>query len=216
MKSQTRKYATLVALVLTAWFALSLAASAAQVFHSTAFHQPLPLGLAVLTPLALFSLWFAVSPGFRRFLFSLNPRTLSLLHTWRVGGLTFVVLYVFHILPGVFALPAGWGDFAIGLTAPLVALNLATPDHRRSFMVWQLLGILDLVVAVTVGVLASAPVGVLARGLTTEAMTVLPLSMIPTFAVPLLIILHVICIAQAARWRQPSQLEAGRAQLSVA
>lgn len=34
-------------------------------------------------------------------------------------------------------------------------------------------------------------------------MTVLPLSLIPTFAVPLLLILHVIAMAQAARW-QPS------------
>jgi hypothetical protein len=31
-------------------------------------------------------------------------------------------------------------------------------------------------------------------------MTVLPLSLIPTFAVPLLMIFHIICIAQARRW----------------
>jgi hypothetical protein len=34
-------------------------------------------------------------------------------------------------------------------------------------------------------------------------MTVLPLSLIPTFAVPLLFILHFICIAQALRWPTP-------------
>ena len=33
-------------------------------------------------------------------------------------------------------------------------------------------------------------------------MTALPLSLIPTFAVPLFFILHVICIAQATRWRE--------------
>jgi hypothetical protein len=31
-------------------------------------------------------------------------------------------------------------------------------------------------------------------------MTVLPMSYIPTFAVPLFLILHIICIAQARRW----------------
>lgn len=31
-------------------------------------------------------------------------------------------------------------------------------------------------------------------------MTVLPLSLISTFGVPLMIILHVICIAQARQW----------------
>jgi hypothetical protein len=38
------------------------------------------------------------------------------------------------------------------------------------------------------------------HGIANSAMTVLPLSLIPTFAVPLLLTLHVICIAQARRW----------------
>jgi hypothetical protein len=33
-------------------------------------------------------------------------------------------------------------------------------------------------------------------------MTVLPLSLIPTFAVPLLLMLHIICIAQARQWKE--------------
>jgi hypothetical protein len=33
-----------------------------------------------------------------------------------------------------------------------------------------------------------------------NAMTVLPMSLIPTFAVPLLLILHLIAIAQARQW----------------
>lgn len=32
------------------------------------------------------------------------------------------------------------------------------------------------------------------------AMTVLPMSYIPTFAVPLFLILHIICIVQARHW----------------
>ena len=36
------------------------------------------------------------------------------------------------------------------------------------------------------------------------AMTVLPLSLIPTFLVPLFFILHLICIAQARAWRVAS------------
>jgi hypothetical protein len=37
-------------------------------------------------------------------------------------------------------------------------------------------------------------------------MRVLPLNLIPTFVVPLLLILHLICIAQARRW--PAQRHA--------
>jgi hypothetical protein len=63
---------------------------------------------------------------------------------------------------------------------------------------WQLLGMLDLVTAVTLGLLSSPPpVGILGHGITTEAMNMLPLSDIPTFAVPLLLTLHIISIAQA-------------------
>jgi hypothetical protein len=47
------------------------------------------------------------------------------------------------------------------------------------------------------GVLSSFPRnGILAHGITTRIMGQLPMSLIPTFAVPLLFILHIICIAQ--------------------
>ena len=54
-----------------------------------------------------------------------------------------------NLLPAVFALPAGYGDIFIGATAGLVAWKLAAPHHRASFIVWQLLGMLDLVTAVS-------------------------------------------------------------------
>jgi hypothetical protein len=40
------------------------------------------------------------------------------------------------------------------------------------------------------------------HGIATSAMTVLPMSLIPTFAVPLFMILHFICIAQARQWQE--------------
>lgn len=94
-------------------------------------------------------------------------------------------------------LARGWGDIAIGATASFVALKRASPDHRKIFVLWQVLGIADLVTAVTLGKLARV---IDPHGIPTNAMTVLPLSLIPTFAVPLLLILHVICIVQAIRW----------------
>lgn len=111
----------------------------------------------------------------------------------------FLVLYSAGLLPGLFALPAGWGDITIGATAPLAALQLANFKHRRGFLLWQLLGIFDLVVAVTLG----ATVRLIdPNAVSTGVMSVLPMSLIPTFAVPLLIVLHVICIAQARRWKE--------------
>jgi hypothetical protein len=130
---------------------------------------------------------------------SLNPRTLTFVQSWRIVGFTFLVLYASGILPGYFALPAGWGDIAIGATAPLVATRLVSFGRRGSFILWQIAGIFDLVMAIALGALNSI-LGT--HGVTTAVMAGLPLSLIPTFAVPLLIMLHVICIAQARHWKK--------------
>ncbi len=151
-----------------------------------------------MIPLVVFLLWFATSAGFRQFALSLNPGILTFVQSWRIVGFTFLVLYAAGLLPGVFALPAGWGDIAIGATAPLAALKLANFSRRRSFIFWQTLGIFDLVMAVTLGTTARL---LSPHEVATALMTVLPLSLIPTFAVPLLIVLHIICIAQARQWK---------------
>ena len=191
-------YGKLLGGIVAAWFAFSLVASEFHLFRTTSAQPPIALGLGALVPVALFLFWFATSETFRSFAMSLNPRVLTLVQTWRVGGFTFLVLYAYHLLPGLFALPAGLGDMAIGVTAPLIALRPADPEHRGSFIRWQILGMIDLVTAVTLGATASL---LQPQGVPTSPMTVLPLSMIPTFGVPLFLILHIISIAQAWQWK---------------
>jgi hypothetical protein len=207
-------YAKLTAGLLAAWFLFSLTASAGHFFQSPPDRTPLPLLLTALTPILLFLAWYATSRGFRQFALSLDVQILTLIQTWRIGGFTFVVLYTFSILPGIFALPAGWGDIAIGATAPFVALKLAQPAHRKGFLLWQVLGMLDLVMAVTLGALARF---ISPQSIATSAMTVLPLSIVPTFLVPLLLIFHLICIAHARQWSaQPHAQMEGRLASSAA
>lgn len=191
------KYGKLTAGLIGAWFLVSLTISALHGFNGDPSRPPLPLGLAVVIPIGLFLLWYAASKSFRQFVLNLNPRALTYVHSWRLVGFTFLVLYSYRILPGLLALPAGWGDIAIGATAPFAAMVLANPAHRKSFVAWQVLGILDLVLAVGMGT-ASRLID--PHGIPPTAMSVLPMSLIPTFAVPLLLILHIICIAQAVRW----------------
>jgi hypothetical protein len=181
------------------WFLFSLTASALHLFSTVPGQPPLPFGLAVLIPIVIFVVWSVASQSFRQFLLSLNPRTLTFVQSWRIAGFVFLVLYAYGILPGQLALPAGWGDIAIGATAPLVALNLANPRHKKSFILWQFLGITDLVMALGNGVTAQL---INPHGISTSAMTVLPMSLIPTFAVPLFLILHFISIAQARQWQE--------------
>ena len=193
----SKDYGKLAVGIIAAWFVFALSASAKDVFKQSAAAPPIALGLAVLIPIVLFWIWFRASAGFREFALSLDPRVLTIVQSWRIAGFVFVVLYVYGILPGIFANPAGWGDIAIGLTAPWVAMKLAEPGHRKGFIVWNALGILDLVVAVTTGTTSRL---IHPHALAADAMTALPLSIVPTFGVPLFLILHIIVIAQARRW----------------
>jgi hypothetical protein len=189
----------LTAAILVVWFLLAVAGSLIGIFDSEP-RPPVPLGLAVVIPVALFAIWYLTSVGFRELVWSLDLRLLTLAQTWRVGGIVFLILFQRGALPGVFAIPAGWGDIAIGITAPIVAYYWRRPFPTKTFVVWNLLGSFDLVLAVTLGMLASrTPIGILARDVSTQLMGQFPLSLIPTFFVPLLLILHLIALSRVRK-----------------
>jgi hypothetical protein len=191
-----------MAATLSVWFASAFGISVLGGFESEN-RPPVPLGAAALVPVFTFALWHFKSDALRRIVLTADLRLLTLAQTWRVGGLLFVILYAQGVLPGQFALPAGLGDFAIGATAPFVARALAKPHASKSLFVWwNVLGIMDLVLAVTLGILSSASsVDILAGEVTTEVMGMFPLSLIPTFFVPLLILLHVVALIQVGNRR---------------
>src|SRR6201987_5255761 len=191
------KYAKLSAGLLVAWLVFALSSSALHLYENAPNTPPIALGLAVVTPVVLFLIWFASSTGFRQFILSLNPRAVTLVQSVRIAGIVFLALGTYKILPAYFALSAGWGDIIIGATAPFAALWLANPAHRKGFIFWQLLGIADLVNALTLGTLAGF---IDPHGISTAPMAVLPMSYITTFAVPVFLMLHIISVAQARHW----------------
>ncbi len=202
MKNEGMKsYGTLTAGLIAAWFIFGLSASALQVFRNDANRIGLAVAVAAVAPILVFALWFAASKTFEQFTMSLSPQMLTLAQSWRIVGFTFVLLEARGVLPAIFALPAGYGDMAIGATATLVAWKLSNPTRRNSFIIWQLVGIADLVTAVSLGTTARL---LSPHSASMVAMTVLPLSLVPTFLVPLFLIFHVICIAQARAWKAAS------------
>jgi hypothetical protein len=146
--------------------------------------------------LAAYWVW----PAFRAYVLSSDLPLAAAMRAWRAGGLGFLALYVHGVLPGAFAWPAGLGDIAIEVSAPWVALALVRRPgfvSSRVFVVWNLLGILDLVVAVGSGGLHSAFTS--AGEVTTGPMAQLPLVLIPAYLVPLFIMLHLAALFQARR-----------------
>src|SRR5215208_3776412 len=81
------------------------------------------------------------------------PARLALPHTLRVVGVLFLIVMALGHLPAVFALPAGLGDIAIGVAAPFVARRLARGTGHTGAVRFNVLGILDLVVAVSIAFL---------------------------------------------------------------
>jgi len=146
---------------------------------------------------------------------------LTVPHTLRVLGVTFLLVMAAGQLPAVFALPAGLGDIAVGLAAPFVALRLMRGTGRRRAVWFNVLGIVDLVVALTIGFLAGlGPWQVIDVTPTTEALALLPLVLIPTVAVPVAISLHIVSLiklrADGLDTRQgPGQIAAARQQSTM-
>lgn len=151
----------------------------------------------------LFGSWFAV-PQFRNALLSVPLPALVALHAARIGGIAFVMLEAQGRLSAPFAPIAGWGDIAVGL----VAIPLAVLAWREAHAVagatrlWNALGSLDLVVAVSLGALSAPGTAfrVFAEGPGSAAMTELPWVMIVSTMVPIYLTIH---LTIAAKLRQP-------------
>jgi hypothetical protein len=189
----------LVSVVLALWLGIVLLLGSQGAFVGGPGSPPLPIFFGLATPLALFfAAYFGLS-GFREFILSADLRLVTAIQGWRWAGLGFLSLYAHSILPGLFALPAGLGDMAIGITAPWILLGLIRDKSfvtSRRYVIWNLLGILDLVVAVSMGVICSGFLRGLTLNATTSAMGQLPSVLIPAYLVPLFIMLHFTALSQ--------------------
>jgi hypothetical protein len=198
------------ALYLGAWLAAALffAPQSLSVSPRDAFRiAPLiPLLAGTSMVIALVALWRSAS--LRRVLSVVPVSALHAMQSWRVLGFTFLILLAQGQLPAHFALPAGWGDVFIGLTAPIVAVALArgTRGAGALAVAWNVLGLLDLVVAVGMGtgVLASLLMPGLGRVPPAAAMGMYPMILVPAFAVPASLLVHVVALTGLSRGYRPA------------
>ncbi len=189
------------------WLALALwalavwSAGAAGVFAPAPAGPPLALLAALILPVVLFAAGWWASAAVRAWALGLDLRLLTALQGWRVIGAGFLFLYAQGSLPGIFAWPAGLGDLLVGLAAPFVLLAVIhkTAGWQSRVRWLNIAGLIDFAGAFATGLLASpSSFGVLAGSVTTEILAQPPLIMIPGFAVPLFIILHVISLLQVS------------------
>jgi hypothetical protein len=128
-----------------------------------------------------------------------------------VEGVIFLILYASNLLPGMFAVPAGAGDVAVGLLALAIGIDISGRQQIRSrtVLLWNLFRIADLIVALATGFLTSpSTFQRFSFDHPNELISVFPLVLIPTFLVPLAIVLHIISLVQLGR--ATAQTDSGR------
>jgi hypothetical protein len=157
----------------------------------------------------------------RRLLDAVPQEWLIAGQAYRVVGGAFLGVATYDVLPAYFAIPAGSGDFITGIVALLVAVWWVTgaPIARPAAWLWNIFGLLDLVVAVGIGLgLFAAPAAALfggsapwleraALGFQPFGATIFPLgsplALVPTFLVPLAIFLHLLSLRKLALGAAP-------------
>ena len=192
----------LVWIVLACWLLIVLVLGARGAFAVPAETPPYPIAIGVVAPLLVFLAAVWGSAAFRGFVMAADLPLLTAVQAWRFAGFGFLALFAYGVLPGSFAWPAGLGDMAIGLTAPWLALTLARrPAFAASWMlvIWNLLGILDLIAAVSSATINQILATGAAGEVTVAPMAQLPLLLVPAYLVPLFFIWHLTALFQARR-----------------
>ncbi len=115
--------------------------------------------------------------------------------TYRIAGIAFPWGMTQGLLDPAFAIPAGVGDILIGVTAIPFAIFLwkGYSWSKYAVVVWSVLGIADLVNAITLGVITNAD-------FTTSTMATFPWILVPTVGVPLALALHGITLYRLRKW----------------
>ncbi|HVS51129.1 MAG TPA: hypothetical protein VHD62_02145 [Opitutaceae bacterium] len=134
----------------------------------------------------------------REWIDALDLRTLVLLHVTRFVGIAFLIMHRRGELPYAFAVPGGIGDIIVAtLALPVALAPLEEHQRQRVIVIWNVIGLVDILLVVLTAIRLN-----LADPAQLVALTRLPLSLLPTFLVPLIIATHVIIFARVARLRQ--------------
>ena len=184
-------------IAMAVWFVLAFALGASG--RVKMLTPPLPqilIGVLTLT-LVLFGVFHA---GLRRWLAEVNLRGFVAFHLTRFVGVAFLLMYERGQLVGEFAITAGWGDIIAATGALAIVLSLRDPTSKPLLLtLWNAFGLADilLVVITATRIALRAPAEM-------APLLDFPMSLVPTFVVPLIIASHVLVFWRLRRLRARS------------
>jgi len=172
------------------WVGIAVAVSGAGFLAQA---RPVP-GVFVALPILAAAIAISRSSAARAAVLSVPMPLLVGLNISRVFGAFFLILAAQGRLSGPFPYSAGCGDVMTGAFA-LRAIWLAaraTPAGDRALAYWNAFGALDLIAAVTFGLISApgSPLQVIHMGVGPQALLGLPWSLVPTVLVPFYLIVH--------------------------
>lgn len=171
-----------VVIILLIWCVSAVLLGASGVIAS--MHPPFPQ-LILFGLVALLLIAYRLSNEFRRWLVSVPLKWLVSVHLVRFVGFYFLWLYEHRQLPFAFAVLGGWGDIVVATLA--LVLLLLRPRSRMIYQIWNTLGLADILFVV-----GTATRLAFADSASMAALLRFPLSLLPTFIVPLIIFTHVV------------------------
>lgn len=187
-----------IRLIAWAWFISALLLGRTQALGR--LPGPATLGLTLLITIGLWIAYARVA-NFRHWINALDLRSLVLLHSARLVGYYFLLLYNRGELPYAFAVPSGWGEMLVAaLVVPVCFLPLSVHHRHRAMTIWNVIGFTEITLAFIIATRLT-----LENPMALRAFATLPLSLLPIFLSPLIFVTHLI-IYQRLQRENPAEL----------
>ncbi|MDE1935992.1 MFS transporter [Bradyrhizobium sp.] len=185
----------------TLWFAVAWSGAINGAFR-TGTSLPL-LPVAIWLPVIIGVPLSLLSKRVGQVLDVMPATWLIALQLYRVFGSWALVAALRGVLTGLLGWPAGVGDMLTGLFALPVAIALATgtAQGRRAAIIWNIFGLADFAVAITIGAITSpGPLQLIVPEVPSIGATgAYPDVLSPAFVVPSSILLHALSLRQLHR-----------------
>jgi len=207
----SQRRATWLAIMIpyTLWFAAVWSAGINGVLVTGA--SPIPfLPLAIFLPVIIGAPLLLLSQRVGRVLDAMPAAWLVALQAYRIFGSWALVASLRGMLIPISGLPQGTGDLLTGLFAVPAAIAVATGTAlgRRTAIIWNLFGLADFAIALTMGMItAPGRFQLIVPSVASINPGAYPNVLTPAFVVPCSILLHALSLRQL---RRRGQAEAAR------
>lgn len=188
------------------WFAAAFTLSLTGWFEH--FSSATLFGFGAIASATGFAVLHWRSEKFRDYVRARGLKRFTRIQVLRFFGTLALINAHEHILPALFAIPTGALDLVFAVTSFFVADRLVSADGhpKPGFAAWHIAGLGSLATSAILALLtASTRFGLVENGITSQPMTWFPMSLVPVFIGPMVLIFHLLALT-AAHSHRPGEM----------